>query len=210
MEPLAKLWTWTGHSFIPLAVGWAVFVRGGLDNAPTSIGVLVSRGYWGLLLTLAAACVLIWSCALYVRAAKRKGFGIVTPPNTTFESSEARNPRISWGTIIVFALAVAVALVLFGERYADSHIHAWDDVSALREEFLASRLAAHERGCSHQPCFAVGPRVDGAGKPVPGVNEYILYLTDGALLAVALPALLGLIYMFFIGFRRTPPAHFEL
>ena len=53
MEPLAKLWTWTGRSFIPFAVGWAVFVRGGLDSASPSLGALVSRGYWGLLVTLA-------------------------------------------------------------------------------------------------------------------------------------------------------------
>lgn len=210
MGALAKLWTWTGHSFIPVAVGWAVFARGGLDSAAPSIGVLVSRGYWGLLMTLAAACVLIFAGALYVRAAKRNGLGIVVPPNTTFESGEERSLPISWGTVIIFGLAVVAGLAVFSARYADSRIHAWDDVRPLREEFLASRLTAHERGCSHQPCFAVGPRVDGAGKSLPGVNEYILYLTDGALLAAALLVMLGLAYMLFVGLQRTRTPRFEL
>ncbi|MBI1981410.1 MAG: hypothetical protein HYS63_07660 [Methylocystis sp.] len=121
-----------------------------------------------------------------------------------------RSLPISWGMVTIFGLAVVAGLAVFGARYADSRIHAWDDVRPLREEFLASRLTAHERGCVHQPCFAVGPRVDGAGKPLPSVNEYILYLTDGALLAAALLVMLGLAYMLFVGLQKTRTPRFEL
>jgi hypothetical protein len=69
MKPLAKLWTWIGQSFIPLAVSWAFYVRGGLptDKPPTD-GVLISRAYWGVLITLAVGIVLCAAFALYARS----------------------------------------------------------------------------------------------------------------------------------------------
>ena len=88
MIPLAKLWTWTGQLFIPLAFAWAVYIRNGLDSAPPADGVLVSRAYAGLVLTLAAATVLSWSFALYVRAARQRQAKVLVPPNTTFEDEE--------------------------------------------------------------------------------------------------------------------------
>jgi hypothetical protein len=211
MEPLAKLWTWAGHTFIPLAVGWAVFVRGGLDGATAAPGAFISRAYWGLLVTFAAAGVLVWAFALYARAAKQTGSGTVIPPNTTFERNEARSPLITWATVVVFAVTVAAALTIFGIRYADSRISKWENLNSLSAGFLGSRVLAHEQGCGHQPCFAVAPRVDAAGKPLSGVNEYVLYLTDGILIAAVLPMLVGLGYLVFTARRRPqlvgPPAH---
>ncbi|MER9684687.1 MULTISPECIES: hypothetical protein [unclassified Mesorhizobium] len=199
MKPLAKLWTWTGHSFIPIAVGWAVYVRGGLNGETASLGVLVSRGYWGLLLTLGAANILAWTFALYMRAAKRIGMRLVVPPNTTFESSDSRSRLISWGTAVVYAATIMAALVIFGVRYSESRIYVWNDMSPLNVGFMSSRLTAHSRACSHQPCFAVGPRFNDAGKPLSGVNEYVQYFTDGLLLVSAAALLLGLGYMVIIG-----------
>lgn len=205
MNPLAKLWTWTGHAFVPVAVGWAVYVRGGLDNAVSPEGALISRGYWGLLLTLAVAALLAWTCALYVRAAKRRHDGATVPPNTTFEDEGTRNPLVSWGTAAVFVLAVVGALTVFGVRYGDSRIHAWDGRIPLGEGFLSSRREAYRLGCAHQPCFAMGARMDGAGKPLAGINEYVLFLSDGILLVAALSASLG-VGALLVNALRTPGA----
>jgi hypothetical protein len=71
MLALAKLWTWVGNLFIPLAIGWALYIRGGLADRPPAIGVLVSRAYWGLLVTLITGAALIWALSLYVRLAER-------------------------------------------------------------------------------------------------------------------------------------------
>src|SRR5947209_2189872 len=98
MMPLARLWTWTGQLFIPLALGWAVYVRNGLDTTAASEGVIVSRAYAGLLLTLACGAVLCWAFALYVHAAKQRGAHTLVPPNTTFENKKERNRALSWAT----------------------------------------------------------------------------------------------------------------
>jgi hypothetical protein len=50
-------------------------------------------------------------------------------------------------------------------------------------------------GCSSHPCFAVGPRIDGSGSPIFGVNEYILYVTDGGLVVFALLLASGFVYL---------------
>ena len=85
MMPLAKLWSWTGHAFILFAIGWAIFVRGGLSDKSLSEGVAISQGYWGLVVALIAANALVWTSALYVRAAKRAKVQVLVPPNTNFE-----------------------------------------------------------------------------------------------------------------------------
>jgi hypothetical protein len=123
---------------------------------------------------------------------------------------EGRNALISWGTVIVFAVAVLTALAVFGRRYADSRVHGWNDVNPLGAEFLTSRLVAHQLGCIHQPCFTVGPRLESIGNPLPGVNEYILYLTDGGLVAIGFAVVLGFAYMLFIGCHRPFRTPFEL
>jgi hypothetical protein len=174
-----------------LAVGWAVFVRGGLDGSIPPEGALISRGYWGLLLSLAAAALLAWSCALYVRASKQPGGTLSVPPNMTFETEATRNLLVSRGTAAIFGLAILCALAVFGVRYGDSRIHAWDGKQPLADGFLSSRREAYRLGCSHQPCFAVGERLDGSGKPLAGINEYVLYLTDGVLILAAAAALAG-------------------
>lgn len=196
MTPLAKLWTWTGQSFIPLAVAWAVYVRNGLlaDKPPTD-GAIISRAYWGLLITFAAGIVLSWTFALYARAAKEKHSSNPIPANTSFETENNRNLVISWATVCAFGLAVTLALIVFGVRYGQSAIYAWDAQSPLAQGFWASRIKAYELGCASQPCFAVGQRFD-AGGPVYGVNEYILYVTDGAIAVLAVLLLVGVLFLF--------------
>jgi phosphoglycerol transferase MdoB-like AlkP superfamily enzyme len=71
LTPLAKLWSWTGQAFILFAIGWAVFVRGGLSDKSLPEGVAISQGYWALVVALITANVLVWTFGLYVRAARR-------------------------------------------------------------------------------------------------------------------------------------------
>jgi hypothetical protein len=195
MLALAKLWTWIGNLFIPLAIGWAVYVRNGLTDRPAPIGVLVSRAYWGLLVTLVAGAALIWAMALYVRFAKRKNALILVPPNTAFEDDTARSLIISWGTVFVFGISALLALTVFGVRYTESQLHKWNDQQPLQSSFWGSRVQAHEIGCAKQPCFAVDQRVDSANNSIFGVNEYILYVTDGVLVLPAMFVLAGAFFL---------------
>lgn len=195
MQPLAKFWTWAGHAFVPLAVGWAYYVRGGLDAAPPPEGALISRGYWGLLLTLVVASLMTWACALYVRAARAGGHPVTPPPNTTFETDGNRSKLMTWGSAFVFAAAILGALTVFGVRYGDSRIHGWNDPKPLSDGFMSSRADAYRRGCPHQPCYAVASRIGEAGKPLGGVAEYILYVSDGVLLLSTVPLAVGMAYL---------------
>lgn len=170
MLPLAKLWTFVGQSFVPFAAAWIYFVRNGSNE-----GVLISKAYFGVLITLCVGAVLVWTLALYVRAAKLQHSSVIIPPNTTFEELGSRNLVVSWGTLIVFGLAVIVSLAAFGLRYGESRIHYWDDNKPLAGSFFESRKAAHRIGCARQPCFAVSSR-SGTSE---GVAEYIPYVTDG-------------------------------
>lgn len=194
MKPLAKFWTWIGQSFIPLAIGWAIFVRNGFGEKAPHDGVLISRGYWGLLLTLLVAATLIWALALYVRLARARGARLTVPPNTMFEDGQ-RSAVVSYVTLVVFAVAVVVGLGVFGGRYHDSMIHGWNSQAPLQSGFWSSRVEAHKSGCASNPCFAVGPRMEVPGAPVFGVNEYVLYLTDGLLLALSIACAFGLGYL---------------
>ncbi len=58
MMPLTKLWSWTGHAFVLFAIGWAIFVRGGLSDKKLPEGVAISQEYWGLAVSLIAATTL--------------------------------------------------------------------------------------------------------------------------------------------------------
>ena len=100
MLPIAKFWTFVGQSFVPFAATWIYFIRSGPNE-----GVLISRAYFGLLITLLVAAGLLWSLGLYVRVARNRGLTPVIPPNTTFEDLKDRNPLISWGSLVGFALA---------------------------------------------------------------------------------------------------------
>ena len=195
MMPLAKLWTWIGQLFIPLAIGWAIYVRNGFGDKAPPDGVLISRGYWGLLVTLLAGSALVWTCALYVRIARNRRARTLVPPNTAFEEAKDRNPAISYGTACVFALAVVTALTMFGVRYSESLVYGWNAQAPVQAGFWGSRIKAHELGCSSHPCFAVGPRVDASNNPILGVNEYVLYVTDGGLLVLVLALVSGLVYL---------------
>src|ERR1700733_4939944 len=157
MHTLAKLWTWIGQTFIPAAIAWAVYVRGGMTGERFEEGVLISRGYWGLLVALVVGILLATVGGLYVREAKRTAAKIVVPPNTMFEEA-ATNSLISWATAVIFSMAVLAAVTLFGERYADSRIYSWNGISPLASGFWSSRLAAHESGCTHGPCYAIAQR----------------------------------------------------
>jgi hypothetical protein len=206
---LAKLWTWIGQIFVPLALLWAVYVRNGLPGEPVSEAVLISRGYWGLLVTLAAGASLAWTAALYVRDVRRQGARILVPPNTMFEEERTRSRIISWGTAIIFVLSVLGALILFGERYSDSRIYRWDDTSPLQSGFWSSRASAHQSGCGHGPCYAVSQRIYPGG-PISGVNEYVLYVTDGGLVILTIAFLCGLVFLIVSFFRVPPVPPFEL
>lgn len=210
MLPLARLWTWVGNLFIPLAVGWAVYVRGGLTDKPPPEGVLVSRAYWGLLVALIVAAALTWTLAFYVQLAKRKNAPLLVPPNTTFEDEAVRSRIISWATLCAFALAVSLALTLFGVRYGESQIHRWDDPQPLQSDFWGSRAKAYALGCPKQPCFAMGQRKDAVNSPIFGVNEYILYVSDGGLLVVGLLIVAGGVSLIRAITYKPPPALFEL
>jgi hypothetical protein len=109
---------------------------------------------------------------------------------------------ISWATVCAFAPSVTLALTVFGVRYAESVIHGWNERVPLTAGFWGSRSKAHELGCANQPCFAVGPRMDGASKPIHGVNAYILYITDGVLVLLALLLVAGLAFL--IAVLRSP------
>jgi hypothetical protein len=150
MKALAKTWTWIGQTFVPLAIGWAVYVRGGMDGPHLEEGVLISRGYWGLLVTLATATALAIVAALYVREARRAHAKTLVPPNTMLEESD-RNLTVSWVTVGVFSAAAVTAFILFFVRYLDSKIHTWNGASPLEPGFWSSRVKAHETGCDSAP-----------------------------------------------------------
>lgn len=205
MYALARCWTWIGSLFVPLAVGWAVYLRGGLSDQPPAMGVLISRGYAGLVISLVAGCALIWVLALYIRAARRQGLRLLIPPNTTFEELDKRNPVISWATLAVAFFVLTAALVIFGVRYSQSVIHDWSKPLALAAGFWASRARAHELGCPSQPCFAMAQHIEASG-PAAGVYEYVLLFTDGFLVLLS-AVLLGGMWYLITGLRRPilPP-----
>jgi hypothetical protein len=202
MKPLAKLWTWIGQIFVPLAIGWAIYIRNGFGEKFPPDGVLISRGYWGVLITLLAGSALVWTLALYVDRARKSRARILVPPNTAFEESKDRSLVISYGTVLVFALSLLVALVMFGERYSESAIYAWDAKTPIEHGFWQSRKVAHGAGCSAPPCFAVGQRMDDNGNPLLGVNEYVLYLTDGVLALLAVLLIAGVVFLIVVSIRR--------
>jgi hypothetical protein len=197
MIPLAKLWTFVGNWFIPLAAGWAVFVRGGLTETAAP-GVRVSRAYWGLGFSLFTAAVLIAVFALYLRAARQRKDEPLVPPNTKFESSTDRSPLISWGTLIAYALCVAAAFTVFGTTYSESLIYEWDKKEPLADGFWSSRAAVHRVACDKSSCFAMGPRFDEHGDSVAGVNQYLPFVSDGALLVLLLCLALSTAYVMFL------------
>jgi hypothetical protein len=203
MKALAKTWTWIGQAFVPLAIGWGVYVRGGLDGPHLEEGVLISRGYWGLLLTLAVGAALSLVAALYIRAARRAHAQILVPPNSMLEETE-RNTFISWITVMVFALSVVAGFIFFLVRYLDSKLHTWNGASPLAPGFWSSRVKAHELGCDSAPCYALAQRLYGTN-PVSGVNEYKLYLTDGVLIFLAIAFCAAIIFLILELMRAPPP-----
>jgi hypothetical protein len=205
MLPLAKFWTFVGQSFVPLAAAWIYFIRNGPNE-----GALISRAYFGLLLTLLVAAALIWSLALYVRAAKAKHLLPAIPPNTTFEDLKNRNRLLSWGTLIGFLIAVAVAMVAFGARYSESLIYRWDADTPLASSFLRSRKLAHQLTCSEKSCFAMGRRIDTNSADPTKVAEYIPFVTDGSLILFALVFFAGVIFLTTVTIRKSPTLRFDL
>jgi hypothetical protein len=203
MVPLAKLWTFIGNWFIPLAAGWAVFVRAGLTEQPSE-GALISRAYWGLLVTLVVGAVLSWVFALYAKDAVKIHGESLFPPNTSFEDKVDRNLLISRGTFALFATSLLIALVLFASSYSDSVVHQWDAHDGLANGFWASRFEAHRLGCPRGPCFAMASRWAG-GTSLFGVHEYILYLTDGALFVLAAVWLSAPVFLINALVRRARP-----
>jgi hypothetical protein len=194
MLPLARLWTWTGQAFVPAAIVWAVHIQKGLVTDPPPEGVLISQAYAGLIVTLIAGIVLMWCFALYARAARQRRATMLVPPNTMFEDKDERNAVVSWGTAVVFASAVLVALIVFGSAYSKSHIHVWESKQPLQPGFLSSSATAHHQSCPRQPCFALASQYDPKdGQRIDGVFEYIRFVTDGGLVALALVFFSGLV-----------------
>lgn len=202
MMPLARVWSFIGSWYIPLAVAWAAFVRNGLPGEHIDAAVGISGAYWGLLASLGISGVLIWIFAIYVRRAKRQQAALLVPPNTAFETETERNPVVSWSSALVFGVAVITAVILFGSAYSDSVIYGWDAQNPLAKGFWSSREIAYEQGCPTPPCFAIQQRMYEKG-PLVGVNEYVLYATDGALLLLSLIAVSGIGYL--ISMAGSPP-----
>lgn len=203
MKALAKTWTWIGQAFVPLAIGWGVYVRGGLDGPHLEEGVLISRGYWGLLVTLVVGVALSIVAALYIREARRARAGTLVPPNTMLEES-GRNTTISWVTLAAFVVSVVSAFVLFLARYLDSNIYTWNGTSPLAPGFWSSRVKAHDLGCESAPCYALAQRLYGANS-ASSVNEYKLYLTDGVLVFLAVAFCIAAIFLIHELVKAPPP-----
>jgi hypothetical protein len=206
LVPLAKVWTWTGSAFLTLVIGWAFYVNGVGEPSPAA-GLRISRAYAGLVVTLLAGSTLAWSFALYVSQAHARGLNIKIPPNTLFEDKTERNTIVSRATIIVFAVAILYSLILFTTRYSESRVYTWDGQVPLADSFFSSRAAAHAQPCPDQPCFAMARRAEGAGKSLHGVFEYIPYVTDGAIILLAITLLAGLGAVFKSLTRAPPTAH---
>ena len=202
MLPLARFWTWIGTAYIPAAASGIFYINNGPHR-----GVLISAGYLGLCASLAVGTILAGTLALYVMKARKSADPILAPPNTLFEDTGHRNRLISWGTVIVFALAVLLGLAGFGNRYADSRIHLWGSTTPLADSFGASRTAAYAKGCPKGPCFAMGQRMEDK-TPAEHVAEYVLYWTDGLLIFLCLSLLTALTSLF-CAFRRPydPPTY---
>ncbi|WP_222016059.1 hypothetical protein [Rhizobium leguminosarum] len=181
-----------------------------MATEPPAVGVIISRAYWGLLVTLLVSAALAWTAALYVRLAKAEGASTLVPPNSTFEEPQLRNRFISWATVCVFTLVCAAALVVFGNRYSESRVYRWDDLQPLEKTFWASRVQAHVIDCSNASCFAVAQHFDNAGKAIHGVNEYIPYVTDGAIAVLALLLIAGLLYLVVQLASREKPRTYQL
>jgi len=196
MLPLAKFWTWLGNYFLPVAVAWAYFVRNGPDE-----GVKISRGYWGLVVSMVVGTLLILALTLYIREA-RKAKATIVPPNTTFETESDRNLVISWGSVVTYFLTVLAALVVFCSRYADSRIHEWDKTVPMALSFWGSRVAAWTQNCTQTSCYAVGNRFGADGKPLDYVDQYLPYITDPALAVLALLLVLSIVSLVIVIFRR--------
>jgi hypothetical protein len=58
-------------------------------------------------------------------------------------------------------------------------------------------------GASGPGPAAVGPRLDGSGNLIIGVNEYILYVTDGWLAVLALLLASGLVFLTIVLTQRA-------
>lgn len=201
MVVLAKLWTFIGQIYIPIALVWGFFVRGGTPGH-FERSVLISWGYWGLLFALAVGATLVFIAALYVQKARRRGDGISVPPNTMFGPEAARNRYVVWGTAIFFVLSLTGGLIVFGDRYSDSHIHRWNEVSAVKNGFWSSRVTAHHEGCEHATCYAMAQRMFPGG-PMKGVNQYYLYLTDVVLATLIAGLLCSIGFFIFVCLAPT-------
>ncbi|MGC1862517.1 MAG: hypothetical protein WA733_15730 [Methylocystis sp.] len=210
MLALARFWTWVGTLFIPAGFGWTLFVTNALPDKPSAIGLLVSRAYFGLLVTLIVAAALAWAAGLYVRLAKRARAPLLVPPNTTFEDETTRNRVISWGTVFVFLIAMIAALAVFGGRYSESVLYRWDEPRPLANGFWQSRGVAHKLGCNHEPCFALQQRIESATVTNHGTIQYFLYLSDGVLIVFALFTLAGTTLLITECLTRPPPLSYDL
>jgi MFS family permease len=193
-----------GAAYLPAAASGIFFVYNG-----THRGVLISAGYLGLAASFAVGAILAATLALYVVGARRSALSTVVPPNTLFEDETHRSRLFSWGTVLVFALAVSVGLSCFGNRYADSRIHLWDSPTPISDSFFESRSKAFAAGCPKGPCFSMGQRMEGK-KAADHVVEYVLYWTDGLLIFLFFCLLAALAYLIHAWRKRYEPPRYVL
>lgn len=203
--PLAKFWTFIGQAFVPFGATWIYLVRTGPDP-----GVLITRAYFGLGISLLVGAALVWSLALYVRAARLVGTWPLIPPNTTFEDMQHRSRLLSWGTLAIFVLSLGSCIVVFGIRYGESNVYRWGAEKPLANSFLQSRIMAHNTACSSEPCFAMAQQASSSCKTGFGVAQYFTYISDGVLLGFALIISSGLIFLIFATTSRTAKTTYEL
>ncbi|UEM08396.1 hypothetical protein J4G43_026715 [Bradyrhizobium barranii subsp. barranii] len=204
MLPLARFWTILGGAYLPAAGSWGFFVYNGPHR-----GMLISAGYLGLGVTLAVGTLLASTLALYVLKARRAHAPIIAPPNTFFEDPDNRSRLLSWSTVAAFGLMILAGIACFGNRYADSRIYLWDSTAPLSDSFIGSRAEAQAKGCPKGPCFAMGQRMEGAGR-AEHVAEYIPYLSDGLLIVLAIAQLGALSFLGCAAWRPQQPLTYEL
>jgi hypothetical protein len=100
---------------------------------------------------------------------------------------------------------VLAALFFFGRRYADSHIHEWDKDVPLAPSFWGSRILAWKSTCADTSCFAIGKRFGADGKPLEYVDQYLPFMTDPALMILALLLVGSIALLLLVIFRPNLP-----
>ena len=170
MNALAKTWTWVGYLIVTTSGGIWMHIAGGVFD-PISYGQQISLSLWGIVIVCSGGTLLaLIGISYHKQLTGAEPFG--WPENTTFEDKE-RHKLVSKLTLWIYIIIPFAALVACVSKYSESEVTEWDQSKPLANSFFLSRAEAYLQGCDGGACFRVSP-VDG--------HEYLLYLTDGALL----------------------------